>query len=81
MSEPCCYQDSTTGRLRKSCHGGFESCGAEPRCCFCGQTGHLAKDCPAERWPRVWRGVRDWFVIAVLCLAIVGTVVWMGMIR
>lgn len=83
MSNPCCYHDDETGKLRKGklCHGGFEDCGAEPRCCFCGQTGHLSKDCPAEKWPRAWRAVRDWLIclcfsaVVVYCFARAGWLV------
>ena len=78
MTDPCCYHDPDTGRLRKLCHGSFEACGNEPRCCFCGATGHLSKDCRAERWPRAVDAVLDWILIAALSLAMAGTVAWMG---
>lgn len=48
------------------------------QCCYCGQTGHLAKDCQAEKWPRIVEGLCAWTMIALLSLGIGYTLVWMG---
>lgn len=50
------------------------------QCCLCGQLGHLAKDCPAERWPRIVEGACAWAMIVLLSVGIGYTLVWMGMI-
>ncbi len=82
MSEPCCYQDPATGKLRgnQGCHGGFEACGSERRCVKCGQTGHQSYECPGGRWPRAVNAVLDWMLLATLSFGLVFTVFWMGLV-
>ena len=47
-------------------------------CTLCGQPGHNASQCPAERWPRWIRSVAHWTSLALLAIALGIVPVLMG---